>query len=419
LYGIDGNDVYVIEKHSNDIWLRIIGGPAKDSVVEINGNRTEIYDDNKNVFEVKNATLHLRNDSAVHVYDYASYNYNTHGLSPAFNYDYDDRLYVGLGYSFTNYAWRRTPFATKQKIEADYSFAQKTIRTSYAALFPDVFNKWNVTIDAYYDAIRWINFFGLGNESFLSTDDKYYFRMRTREWFGSFGVNKNFGKSNITISPFFRSVRILKDTQNYFAKEFLPFNTNARETNNYAGAQFTYTYLTLDDSIVPQRGITLSATANYSFNVSKGEFFQNYFGKAQAYIPLINKFSLAIKAGAATIAGNNILNSANFYEHAVIGGPENLRGFYRERFWGKTSFYNNNELRYITNVKTHLVNGKAGLLVFLDDGRVWMPGEGSDVMHVGYGAGIILAPFNKISAVVTYGISHESKLLQLSFNKLF
>ena len=341
-------------------------------------------------------------------------------LSPTLFYDYDDRIYIGLGYGFTNYAWRRTPFATKQKAEIDYSFNQKAIRTTYSALFPNVFDKWNITFDAYYDAIKWKNFFGLGNATSFTTSDKSYFRMRTREWFASAGINKNFGKSTIEISPFFRNVRILNDTQNYFTKEFLPSSTNPRETNNYTGAQFTYTYLTLDDSIVPQKGITFSATANYSFNVSKGEFFQNYFGKAQAYIPLFDKFSLAIRAGAATVIANDaLINSAEFYEHAVIGGPLNLRGFNRERFWGKTSFYNNNELRYITDIRTHLINGKAGILVFLDNGRVWLPGENSDIMHVGYGAGILLAPFGKISATVTYGISKESKLLQLSLNTLF
>ena len=421
LYGIDGEDVYVINRNSNAIRLKIIGGPAKDSVAEISkSDNIDIYDDEKNAFEVKEADLHLHNDSAVHAYDYANYTYDKRGFSPTLFYDYDDRVYFGLGYGFTNYAWRRTPFATKQKAEIDYSFNQKAIRTTYSALFPNVFDKWNITFDAYYDAIKWKNFFGLGNATSFTTSDKIYFRMRTREWFASAGINKNFEKSTIEISPFFRSVRILNDTQNYFTKEFLPSNTNARETNNYAGAQLTYTYLTLDDSIVPQKGITFSATANYSFNVSKGEFFQNYFGKVQAYIPLFDKFSLALKAGAATVVANDaLINSAEFYEHAVIGGPLNLRGFNRERFWGKTSFYNNNELRYITDIRTHLINGKAGVLVFLDNGRVWLPGENSDIMHVGYGAGILLAPFGKISATVTYGISKESKLLQLSLNTLF
>ncbi len=59
------------------------------------------------------------------------------------------------------------------------------------------------------------------------------------------------------------------------------------------------------------------------------------------------------------------------------------------------------------------MNGKAGLLVFVDDGRVWVPQEKSSVWHVGYGGGILVAPFNKVLFDVTYGISDEDKVIQL------
>jgi hypothetical protein len=422
LYGIDGEDVFAITGNSKSIRIKIIGGPGKDSVIETPGKniKVDVYDDEKNVFQTYTASVHLQNDSAVHAHNYAGYNYNKHGLSPILSYDYDDRLFTGLGYGFTTYKWRRVPFATKQKAEIDYSLAQKAIRTTYTASFPDVINKWNINFTASYDAIKWKNFFDLGNETTLTTSDKNYFRLRTREWIIQPDINKNVGKSAISISPFFQSVTMLNDTLNYFSKEYLPLNTDALETNNYAGVQLTYSYLTLDDSIVPQKGITFSATASYVYNVSKGEFFQNYFGSLHAYISLFNKFSIAIRLGASTIVANeNVINSAEYYEHAVIGGPENLRGFNRERFWGKTSFYNNNELRYISKIRTHLINAKAGVLAFVDNGRLWLPGETSNKMHMGYGAGIVFAPFNKFCAVVTYGISNECRLWQLSFNKLF
>jgi hemolysin activation/secretion protein len=113
-----------------------------------------------------------------------------------------------------------------------------------------------------------------------------------------------------------------------------------------------------------------------------------------------------------------ILNSAQFYEHAVIGGPDNLRGYNRERFWGKTSYYNNNELRFITNLHTYIMNAKFGVLAFFDDARVWLPGETSNTIHTSFGGGILLAPFNAVSATITYGISKEQNLVQLRINKL-
>ena len=67
------------------------------------------------------------------------------------------------------------------------------------------------------------------------------------------------------------------------------------------GGQVTYTFLNLNDSIVPTSGFTFLGNASSFYNIAQKEFFQKYFGKLQAYLPLGNKFSLAIRAGAATI----------------------------------------------------------------------------------------------------------------------
>jgi hypothetical protein len=49
-----------------------------------------------------------------------------------------------------------------------------------------------------------------------------------------------------------------------------------------------------------------------------------------------------------------------------------------------------------------------------------MPGEESNKIHIGYGPGILLAPFNKISATVTYGISEDKRIFQVRIDsKLF
>ncbi len=65
------------------------------------------------------------------------------------------------------------------------------------------------------------------------------------------------------------------------------------------------------------------------------------------------------------------------------------------------------------------MNGKIGLLTFFDNGRVWQPGEISDEWHTGYGFGLMLAPFNKISVTASYGISKENNMLHLRVGKLF
>jgi hemolysin activation/secretion protein len=157
------------------------------------------------------------------------------------------------------------------------------------------------------------------------------------------------------------------------------------------------------------------AGAKYTNNIQEtNQSFTTYNSILQLYIPLVYKFSLSLRGGITTITG-----TPEFFQYASIGGGQNLRGFVRDRFWGQTAFYNTNELRGITDFHTYIMNGKLGLIGFVDDGRVWMPNETSDKIHIGYGGGIILAPFNKFSVSLTYGISEESKLFQLKLNKLF
>lgn len=422
LFGIDGRDTYSIDDNNNAIKLRIIGGKSRDSVIQKSpGSRIHIYDNRKNAFHTQNARYHISSDSSIHAFDYFGHEINKRGFVPTVFYNDYDRVYIGLSYHFTNYKWRRQPFASKQSIDVHYSITQKAFSTTYSADIRNVIGKWNLSLLANYDAVRWANFFGLGNETVLPPNyDRNFNRIRSRDWSAKAGLNRQFRKNTISILGFYQSVNILADSDRYVAKVFLSENSRSFQTNNYAGVQLAYTYYGLNDSIVPTRGITLQAGANYFYNTAKQDFFQRYMGRIQAFLPLGDKFSIAIRAaGATTLCKTSSLISPEFYEHAIIGGPSTLRGFIRERFWGKSAFYNTNELRYITTIRTHFLYAKAGLLVFFDDGRVWMPNENSNTLHTSYGAGILFAPFRKISATVTYGISNESRLVQASVFKIF
>ena len=139
------------------------------------------YDNN--VFQTTKAKLHLSPDSAIHAFNYADHNYNKKGLKTSVFYNLDDRLYVGLGYGFTKYKWRRNPFATKQFIGLNYSISQNAIGAIYTALYPNITGNWDLSLSVNYDAVRWTNFFGLGNKSVLATNDKRFYRRHKFVWF--------------------------------------------------------------------------------------------------------------------------------------------------------------------------------------------------------------------------------------------
>lgn len=418
LYGIDGSDVFQINGTADGHLLRIIGGEEKDSIVQTGGNHVHIYDNNNNIFSVKDARLHLSEDTTVHEYSYRSYNYSSKRIMPVVFFNRDDLWYVGLNYSFLKYKWRRDPYASKGTIGVNYYGARRAISVTGSLLFPKLIGRWDATVAAEYDAVNWTNYVGLGNETKLMASDLSFHRTRSKDWTIAFGVSKKIGGGQLQFALTGERVKLLHDTSKFISKAGL--NTNAFEAFHYGGLEMRYNYANVNDSLVPTKGIAFTGRAGLIRNFTEPDTYQNYFGKVNLYVPIGGKFSLALRAGSQLIAGSDsVSRNARINQYATIGGALSLRGYWSERFWGKSSFFNQNEFRFITNVRTRLLNAKAGVMAFFDNGRVWLPGENSNTMHTSYGGGVIIAPFNKISLTVTYGVSSEAKLLQVNVNTLF
>lgn len=417
LFGIKGEDVYEVNNNVKDITIRIIGGPGKDSIVQTK-QPVHIYDDADNVFHTSGARMHLSSDTSIHNWDYKWFNYNKHGFRPVVFYNNADRVFVGLNYRVIKNKWRHDPFASKNTFGVRYSISQNAMSVFWEGLYPNVIGEWNLAMRADYDAIRWTNFYGTGNETKSLTTNINYYRMQSEEWFATAGLNRLFGKSMVQVTGFYQQVRTMYNSDRYFSKVF-SHNDEAFETNPYAGLQLSYSYVRLKDSVVPEKGFTFLANAVYANNFKQNELFQRYNATLNAFFPLVQHVSLVVRLGGETIVNDDVLNSGQPNEHAIIGGPRTLRGYRRERFWGKTAFYNSNELRYIIPFRSYLMTGKIGMLAFFDQGRVWMPGEKSNKMHISYGPGILIAPFNKYNVSVTYGITEEIRLVQLRLNKSF
>ncbi len=413
LYGLSGKDIYVVHGDaSNGIKTRLIGGDKKDSMdISGGGHKVQVYDDHdNNIFVLHSkAKLHLSSDSTVHNFNYDAFRPEKRGLKPTAGYSDEDRFYVGLAYGWQHHSFRKEPFAFRQSLGINYSISQNAISTIYTGIFPKAVGNWNLLLNGTYDFIRWQNFYGLGNETILFNDTKNYFRLRTEEWEGSIGLNHAGSAGNITVSGFYSGVKIKQDANRFINNDYLPVHPENNNTNTFAGGWLSYNFKHVNDSIIPVRGISFTGKAGYIKNLADdSKSFADFKGNLQFFIPILPKISLSITGGGETVTG-----APEFYQYPEIGGGRDLRGYALERFHGKTTFYNSNELRFITNIRTHLLNGKGGIVAFYDDGRVWIPGENSNTWHTGYGGGILIAPFNVMFFDITYGISNESKLFQL------
>jgi hemolysin activation/secretion protein len=120
-------------------------------------------------------------------------------------------------------------------------------------------------------------------------------------------------------------------------------------------------------------------------------------------VPVAKGLTLAHRTGAATNVGDY-----EFYQANYIGGNENLRGYWRTRFAGQTSFYQNTELRLqLLTLKGYVFRGLVGVYGFFDDGRVWVKNDNSDKIHTGYGGGAYFMPYNKVTIDLSFAMSTE------------
>ena len=417
LYGLDGTDRYKVSGEATTaIPVRLIGGPADDTYVDESiagkGRKTvNIYDNRSNEFKKGRETrLKLSSDTAVHAYKYDAVEYDKSSIRPILFYSNNDRIYVGMAYSSETHGWRKVPYDNKQYLDLRYSITQKAISSTYRGIFTDFIGKWNLNIYGNYDAIRWTNFFGLGNNKILPDADEDFTRMRTKELLFSPGIERTFNnRHRISLNPFYQNVKGINDTARFISKNVFPIPENLYSSQNFGGIGFTYLYQVLNDSILPTKGFNFIAGASYTDNLNNRSSFYRYNGEVNVYLPLSKKFSVVVTGGGSTLSGTTEL-----YQYNRLGGRQTLRGYERDRFHGKSTFYNQNELRYITDIRSFRYNGKLGLFGHYDIGRVWLDGEKSNTWHSGYGAGIIIAPFNRIAVSVSYSISREDNNVHLS-----
>jgi hypothetical protein len=414
LYGVEGKDSYEVSGEKKDIKIRLIAGEAHDEYKTDPKTVLKIYDSKNQITDVSSGTrVYLSNDSAVHSYLYKAFSYDKKGAGPVIFYDGDDRLFVGINYKALIHRWRKEPFGQRHNLYARYSVNQRAFSFGYEGIFNQFAGKWSLLADAYYDLVRWTNFYGTGNNTKLETDNRDFYRIRSKEvWVGARAQRQIGRQSVFTIAPFYRYVQLLKNDDRFLAKTF--FNGNASseyEGKSFVGVQASFNFQRLNNLLVPTKGIQFATGLTQTKNLSQPSSFTNYAGNVKFYLPLSGRFMLSVENGAASISGE-----PEFYQLNTIGGSR-LRGHRSDRFWGETIFHNNNELHYLWDVRSHLFNGKMGVMTFVDQGRVWKKGEASNAWHYGYGGGLSVAPFDKIYLSFQYGLSKEDGTFHLELRR--
>ena len=423
LFGLGGDDVYEFTGSTGDgVKVLIVGADGKEIIQnKVDGSNAGsnivLYDDSNHELTAGSiGTTHIR-DTVPYNYRYNYYRYEKSGLHPEIFYNRDDRIYAGLTYTILKHKWNKDPFWQKHSFSIKYSIDQGGFSLTYKGTSRKLFGNWNSNLLVNYDQVRWLNFFGLGNKTTLATLQRDYYKFRFKKLTLEPSIEKFSNRQRIKFGVFLNQYIPLQDTQRYLFKT-RPYNDQSHLiTKFFTGISGEYIYQNLNDSILPVKGFAIIGASSYTYPLTDKS--QDGFLKASVitniYIPVTKNISIAVKGGAAAITGG----TPELYQYNNVGGTRSIRGYQRERFQGEKTVFSQNELRWISDVRSYLFNGKIGAFAFWDAGRVWLKGEEDDTWHTGYGGGILVSPFNKITFFVSRGVSDEATLTHLGLVRYF
>jgi hypothetical protein len=423
LYGFGDQDQFVLKGSSNDkIKIRMIGGEGQDEFESLSsGKKTWVYDnsgkENSLSGNLKDRTSH---DTAVNTFDRLGYKYNQAIPFVSFGFNQDDGLFIGPSLKIIRHGFRKTPYKTMQQIAFNYAFSTKAFNARWYSEYISLLGKntdllTDIDIKAPNNTT---NFFGYGINSVYDKTSPGKFRYyRARYSLGDISVmlRKNFSpKVSLMLGPVyqffsldendkFNTVRFITD----IANNGLDPNT-LFEKQSYFGGKISIVADTRDNKVLTKRGIVWQSALRYL----SGQTNASYKNVTQ----LNSEFTFHVQLGQAFVftnrtGGGHNFGDFEFYQAQYLGAEDNLRGYRKFRFAGRSKFYNNAELRIrLAKFQTYLFPGYMGFLVFLDAGRVWADNISANTWVSGYGGGLWFSPMSRMIISFSYAASKEDKL---------
>jgi hypothetical protein len=322
---------------------------------------------------------------------------------------------IGIGYRIRTTKNNETPFGREHSLSANYGINRGAFFIEYKSIFNQLAGEWDLVLNARADIINVMNYYGVGNESQRIKDDDYY-ELRSREWLASVGLSRDIDFTHfLEFKTFFQSVKIQADPGQFITDVASGTNKDDFDRNNYLGLNAGYRFQNRDNQVNPSNGWDIGLQSSYTINLhDQVDGFARFTSYVSKITPLGSRFTLANRIGASKVLGD-----PEFYQLSFLGGRENLRGFRRQRFYGRTAAFLNNEIRWLFPTRKKFFQSM-GFLGFADAGRVWHPGEpSSNTIHTGYGGGLLIIPYDRIVLNGTMGFSEEGRVIHFRLGFLF
>lgn len=431
LYGMDGEDVFDVSgTTSSSIKVRMIGGGEADSFVvsrdNRNGGRLFIYDraDRENFYPQSGARIKISSDTNVNNFDKRSFKHDRSGpvISMFVNSDYG--ALTRVGWISEKQGFRKTPYASHHDFFVNYSTGRQSFSVGYNGEWKQVFGKNDLAIRLLSNGPRGVsNFFGTGNETvFNRVNRRSILFYRNRYDLVDLDIRIKNGSGHAATWSLGPAVQFysssVANNNSLFLKVYQSANLQEKVFTDrfFAGIGGGFAWNRVKGAVLPASGFYLNvdAKAMQQFGGDK-RFFSAVESELGFHLPLKSDSTVVL---TNRLGGGITGGEPQFYQMMQLGGVQNLRGFNSLRFTGRSMFYHNAELRVkLFDFDSRLFPASFGLVGFNDVGRVWMPGESSDVWHHGYGGGVYLAPANVVMLRVLVG--HSVEITQVYLNLVF
>ena len=306
------------------------------------------------------------------------------------SFDTDRGLMLIAGVKKTRYGFLGDPYTSRTQARFGWAFGRSKPFVDLRQYFRGLFaGGADLSLRGRYSGVEIVNFYGFGNET-LQDEPRSFYKVDQGQTLVTAALSFGDGEhTDFTIGPVFK--RTVSDTTvtGNFVADSVPYGSG---TVMQLGVQASLDLDGRDDVTWPTRGYHVTAGAAYYPQIldlddgvveAKGEL-------ATFLSPGGGNPTLATRVG-----GKHVWGTFPYYEAALLGGAENLRGLREQRFAGRSSLYGSAELRVSLGRLFLLFPINFGVFGFGDLGRVFQDDLPSDRWHKSYGGGIWLAPLTR------------------------
>jgi hypothetical protein len=302
-------------------------------------------------------------------------------------YDGDRGFMLFAGVKKTRYGFLADPYSSRTQTRVGWAFGRSEpfvdVRQYVRGLFG---GGASLSFRGRYSGVEIVNFYGLGNESVRAQDAKVDQGQLLMTTSLSFGDGE---KTEFAIGPVLKRTATDTTVAGNFVAEQKPYGSG---TFLQLGVQATLDLDGRDHGTWPTSGYHVTAgTAYYPQILDLESGVAEASGEVATYLsPSGGNPTLATRVG-----GKHLWGTFPYFESALIGGSDNVRGLREQRFAGRSSLYGSAELRVFLGRFFLLFPADFGVLGFGDLGRVFQEDLPSDKWHRSYGGGIWIAPVTR------------------------